>query len=129
MQTNHVITQSVFAIIMLFLHFNIPLKTEVFLFSYFFPRFGQMSKNVLQPLNFIQGHVCITVVKTSNVFYLHLLWHKSLFQVVTKCANNYQFFKNMFPLQTLTNKTPVCKSNLCQHSLDETTLDTLHYNE
>ena len=34
----------------------------------------------------------------------------------------------MFPLQTLTNKTPVCKSNLCQHSLNETTLDTLDYN-
>ena len=33
----------------------------------------------------------------------------------------------MFPLQTFTNKTPVCKYNLCKHSLDETTLDTLNY--
>ena len=58
-----------------------------------------------------------------------VFYNKSLFQVVTKCANNYWFFKNIFPLPTLTNKTPVCKSNLCQHSLDETTLDTLDYNE
>ena len=28
----------------------------------------------------------------------------------------------MFSLLTLTNKTPVCKQNLCKHSLDETTL-------
>ena len=98
------------------LHFNIPLITDVFLFSNSFLHFSQMSKSVLQPLNFTQGHVCITTVKTSNVFYLHLLWHKSLFQLATRCANTYRVFKNMFHLQTLTNKTPVCKSNLCQQS-------------
>ena len=31
-------------------------------------------------------------VKASNVFYLGLLWRKSLFQVDTKCENNYRFF-------------------------------------
>ena len=35
----------------------------------------------------------------------------------------------MFPLQTLTNKTPVCKKNLRKYSLDKTTLDTPDYNE
>ena len=34
----------------------------------------------------------------------------------------------MFPLQTLTNKTPVCKYNLHKYSLDDTTLGTLDYN-
>ena len=35
------------------------------------------------------------------------LW--SLFQAVKKCPNDYWFFKNMSPLQTLANKTPACK--------------------
>ena len=65
-------------------------------------------------------------VKPSNVFCLRLLW--SLFQVVTKCSNNYCFLKNMSPLQTLTNKTPACKYNLGKHSLDGITLDILDYN-
>ena len=50
---------------------------------------------------------CIIVVKSSNVFYLRFLWRKSLFQIVTKCANNYRFLKNMFPLQNLINKNPL----------------------
>ena len=36
-------------------------------------------------------------------------WGKSIFQVVTKCANNHRFLKGMFALQILTNKTPACK--------------------
>ena len=36
---------------------------------------------------------CMYQVKPLNVFYLYLLW--SLFQVVTKCSNNYCFFKNV----------------------------------
>ena len=32
-------------------------------------------------------------------------------------------------LVSLTKITPVCKQNLCKHSLDETTLDTVDYNE
>ena len=65
-------------------------------------------------------------VKQSNVFCPRLLW--SLFQVVTKCPNNYCFLKNMPPLQTLTNKTPACKYNLGKHSLAGITLDILDYN-
>ena len=53
-------------------------------------------------VNFIRGHVCITVVKKSNVFHLRLLWRKGLLQVVRKGANNYRFLKIMFPLRTLT---------------------------
>ena len=34
----------------------------------------------------------------------------------------------MFPLQILTNKAPVYIWNLCKHSLDKITLDTLDYN-
>ena len=78
-----------------FLHFNIPLMIGVFLISYpFIPLWQntQKSSAVIVLVNFIQGHVCITVVKTSNVFYLRLLWRKSLFQVATKCVNNYRFF-------------------------------------
>ena len=56
-------------------------------------------------------------------------WGKSIFQVVTKCANNHRFLKGMFALQILTNKTPACKQNLHKHSLDVTTLDTLNYNQ
>ena len=48
-------------------------------------------------------------VKTSNVFSRGLLWRKSLFQVVTKCTNNYRSFFKYVPLQTLANKTPACK--------------------
>ena len=67
-------------------------------FSYFISRsfllYGKTPGKVRQLLlvNFIRGHVCITVVKMSNLFYLRLLWCKSLFQVVTKCVNNYRFF-------------------------------------
>ena len=77
----------------------------VFLISYpFIPlrQNTQKSLAVIVLVNFIQGHVCITMVKTSNVFYLRLLWRKSLFEVVTKGANNYRFLKFMFPLQTFT---------------------------
>ena len=49
------------------------------------------SYTVNEFVSFIRGHVCITTVKTSDVFYLHLLGHKSLFQMVTECANNYRF--------------------------------------
>ena len=42
---------------------------------------------------------------------------KFLFQVVSKCANNYRFMKGMFPLQTLTD------------SLDETILGKLDYSK
>ena len=48
-----------------------------------------------------------------------------MFQIVTKSANNHCFLKNMFPLQTLTNKTPVCKKNLRRPSGDKKILDTL----
>ena len=89
-----------------FLHFDIPLMIGVFLFSYsFVPSLRQntqKSSAAIVLVNFIRGHVCITVVKTWNVFCLRLLWRKSLFQVVTKGANNYRFLKIMFLLQTLT---------------------------
>ena len=62
----------------------------------------------IELVNFIRGRVYYRL-KTSNVFCLGLLWGKNLFQVVTKCANNYHFLKNMSPLQTLTSKTPACK--------------------
>ena len=68
------------------------------MFSYFLIRsfllYGKTPGKVRQLLlvNFIRGHVCITVVKMSNLFYLRLVWCKSLFQVVTKCVNNYRFF-------------------------------------
>ena len=78
----------------------------VFLFSYLFvpslQQNTQKSSAAIVLVNFIRGHVCITVVKTWNVFCLRLLWRKSLFQVVTKGANNYHFLKIMFLLQTLT---------------------------
>ena len=80
---------------------------DVFLFSYSFAtslrQNTEKSSAAIVLVNFIRGHVCITMVKTSNVFYLHLLWHKSLFQVVTKCPNNNGFLKIMFPLQTITH--------------------------
>ena len=91
-----------------FLHFNIPLMIGVSLSSYsFVPSLLQNTQKgsaAIVLVNFTQGHLFITVVKTSNVFYLHLLSCKSLFQVVTKCVVflNYRFFKIMFPLQTLT---------------------------
>ena len=77
------------------LHFNIPWMDDVFLFSYLFLHYGQTPKNAaIELVYFIWGHVCITAVKTSNVFYLHLLWCTSLFQIVKKCAKNYHFLKN-----------------------------------
>ena len=53
----------------------------------------QKSSVAIELLSFIQSHVCITMVKTSNVIYLCLLSHRiysyysSMFQIVTKCAN------------------------------------------
>ena len=86
-----------------FLHVNIPLMMGVFLFSYLFVSCLQQNTQkcsaAIVLVNFIRGHVCITTVKTSNFFYLHLLWCKSLFQVFTKCANNYHFLKIMFPFR------------------------------
>ena len=73
-------------------------------FSYFLSRsfllYGKTPGKVRQLLlvNFIRGHVCITVVKMSNLFYLRLLWCKSLFQVVTKYVNNYRFFLKLCSL-------------------------------
>ena len=55
----------------------------VFLISYpFIPLWQntQKSSAVIVLVNFIQGHVCITVVKTSNVFYLRLLWREVYFK-------------------------------------------------
>ena len=88
-----------------FLHFSIPWMIDV-LFSCSFLHYGQTPKKVLQPLSWwISSEVmysshwvdefhprsCIYYwVKTSNVFYLRLLWRKSLFQVVTKSANSYR---------------------------------------
>ena len=59
------------------LHFNTPLMIGVLLFSYLFVsslwQNTQKSSGAIVLVNFIQGRVCITMVKTSNVFYLHLL--------------------------------------------------------
>ena len=77
---------------------------DVFLFIPLLQPNTRQNSAAIELMNFIWSHICIIMVKTSNVFYLHLLWHESLFQVVTKCANNYCFFKNMFSLQTLTNR-------------------------
>ena len=85
-------------------------------FSYFLIRsfllYGKTPGKVRQLLlvNFIRGHVCITVVKMSNLFYLRLLWCKSLFQVVTKCVNNYRFFF----LQTLIKATALMRQTWMQ---------------
>ena len=53
----------------------------VYLFSYsFVPSLLQNTQNssaAIVFVNFIQVHVCITVVKTSNVFYLRRLAFKS----------------------------------------------------
>ena len=116
-----------------FLHFNIPLLIGVFLFSYsFVPSLRQNTwkcSAAIVLVTFIRGHVCITVVKTSNVFYLHLLWRKKLFQVVTKLANNYRVFKNyvLFTDPYLLKHLLVNKISV--NSLDETTLEKLDYNE
>ena len=58
---------------------------------------------------------CSYCVSKFHEFMYVLLWQKRqmssictfydvkvVFQVVTKCANNYRFLKIMFPLQTLT---------------------------
>ena len=122
-----------------FLHFlQYSLNDWCFLIFLFVPSLlpnAQKSPAAFELVNFFGAHVCITAVKTSNIFYLRLLWRKILFQVVTKC---YRFLKNVLALQkykippllvSLTKITPVCKQNLCKHSLDETTLDTVDYNE
>ena len=81
-----------------FISFNIPWMIDVFLFSYSFLHYDQAPKSsaAFELVNFIRRHVCITAVKASDVFYLRLLWRKSLFQIVTTC---YRFLKNMLPLQ------------------------------
>ena len=52
-----------------------------FFFSYLFvpplQKNTQKSSAAILLVNFIRGHVHITVVKTSNVFYLRLLWRIS----------------------------------------------------
>ena len=107
-----------------FPHFNIPWMIDIFLFFYLSLHYGQTSQKFCSHWvkEFHRRSCMYYRVKPSNVFYLCLLW--SLLQVVTKCLNNYCFIKNMFPLQTLTNKTPACKQNLRKHSLDGINLDT-----
>ena len=80
------------------------------MFSYFhICSFISAKCSVLPRLSWWISSEVMYVLLWSNVFYLRLLWCKSLFQVVTKCANNYHLLINMFPLQTPTNKIPVCE--------------------
>ena len=112
-----------------FLHFNIPWMI-VFLFSYSFLHYGQTSKKVLQ--HWVGGFYprsCIYYrVKISNVFYLGFLWRKSLFQVVTKCANNYRFLK-MCPLYRPLLIKHLLVNKIFVNIFLMRTLDTLDCNE
>ena len=110
-----------------FLQFNITWMVGVFLFSSSLWPDAQKSSTAIELMNFMWGHVCVTAVKMSCVFYLHLLWCKSLFQVVTECTNNYHFLK------ICSLNRPLLIKHLFVNKISEntvlTTWDTLNYNE
>ena len=107
MQINIAVTQTVLAIIILlyiyiyiyiyilewFPSFQYSFNDWCFLLFLFFRSFF-MAKHPEKFCSHCVGkfhpRLCIyDVVKTSNVFYLHLWWSKSLFQIIKKCAKTW----------------------------------------
>ena len=73
----------------------------LFLIFWFIPSLwlnAQKSSAVIELVNFSQGHVRGTSIKMSNVFYLRLLWLKSLFQVPSYKVGKYIPFEDPYIL-------------------------------